>query len=185
MTQESGKILLSQRCYALRILEQSGMSECNSTHTLLESRCKFGKESHPSINPTTYRSLMGSLRYLTHIRPDLMFSVGYLSRSIENPTTKHMSAVKRILRYTKGTLDLGLVYEKNEAGMKVVGYSDNDYAGDPDDRKSTTGMAFFLGNNLICWASQKQKIVALSSCEDEYVAATAEACQGIWLARLI
>ena len=183
--QERGKILLSQKSYALRILEQSGMSECNPAHTRLESRCKFGKETHPRVNPTTYRSLMGSLKYLTHTRPDLMFSVGYLSRYMENPTTEHMSAVKRILRYVKGTLDLGLVYEKNEAGIKLVGYSDSDYAGDPDDRKSTTGMAFFLGNNLICWASQKQKIVALSSCEAEYVAATTAACQGIWLARLI
>ena len=64
-TQESGKILLSQRSYALRILEQSGISECNTTHTPLESRCKFRKESHPSVNPTIYRSLMESLKYLT------------------------------------------------------------------------------------------------------------------------
>ena len=185
VTQESGKILLSQRSYALRILEQSGMSECNPSHTPLGSRCKFEKESHSRVNPTTYQSLMGSLRYLTHTRLDLMFSVGYLTRYMENPMTEHMSAVKRILRYVKGTLDLGLVYEKNEAGIKIVGYSDSDYAGDLDDRKSTTGMAFFLGKNLICWASQKQKIIALSSCEAEYVAATTAACQGIWLARLI
>ena len=150
VTQESGKILLSQRIYVLRILEQSGMSECNPTHTLLESRCKFEKESHPSVDPTTYRSLMGSLKYLTHTRLDLMFYVGYISRYIENPTTEHMSAVKRILRYIKGMLDLGLVYERNEVGITLVGYSDSDYAGDPEDRKSTTGMAFFLGNNLIC-----------------------------------
>ena len=140
VTEESGKILLSQRIYVLRILEQSGMSECNPTHTLLESRCKFGKESHPSVDPTTYRSLMGSLKYLTHTRLDLMFYVGYISRYIENPTTEHI----------KGMLDLGLVYEKNEVGITLVGYSDSDYAGDPEDRKSTTGMAFFLGNNLIC-----------------------------------
>ena len=136
--QERGKIQLSQKSYALRILKQSGMSECNPAHTPIESRCKFGKESHPRVNPTTYRSLMESLRYLTHRRPDLLFSVGYLSRYMENPTTEHMSAVKRILRYVKGTLDLGLVYEKNEADIKLVAYSDSDYAGDPDDRKSTT-----------------------------------------------
>ena len=69
--------------------------------------------------------------------------------------TEHMSAVKRILRYIKVMLDLTLFYEKNEAGIKLVGYNDSDYEGDPQDRKNTTGMAFFLGNNLICWASQK------------------------------
>ena len=69
---------------------------------------------------------------------------------MENPTIEHMSIVKRILTYVKGTLDLGLVYEKNEAGIKLVRYSDSDYAGDPNDRKSITSMAFFLGNNLIC-----------------------------------
>ena len=104
---------------------------------------------------------------------------------MENSTTEHMSTIKRILRYVKGTLDLGLDYEKNEAYIKLVTYSDTDYVGEPDDRKSTLEMAFFLGNNLICWASQKQKIVALSSYEAEYVATTTTSCQGIWLARLI
>ena len=103
VTQESGKILLSKRSYALRILEQSGMLECNPTHIPLESQCKFRKESHPSVNPTTYRSLMGSLRYLTHPRLDLMLYARYLSRYMENLTTKHMSAIKRILRYVRGT----------------------------------------------------------------------------------
>ena len=94
VTQERGKILLSQKSYALRILEQSGMSECNPAHTPLESQCKFGKESHPRVNPTTYRSLMGSLRYLTHKRPDLMYFVGYLSRYMENLTTEHVSRIE-------------------------------------------------------------------------------------------
>ena len=79
-----------------------------------------------------------------------MFFVRYLSRYTENLMTEHMAAEKRILRYAKGTLDLGLFYEKKEVGIMLVGYSDSDYVRDPDDRKSTTGMAFFLGNNLIC-----------------------------------
>ena len=74
---------------------------------------------------------------------------------MENLTTKHMVRAKRILRYVKSTLDLGLVYEKGEAYMKLVGYSNSDYAGDLDDKKSTIGMAFFQGINLICWASKK------------------------------
>ena len=185
VTQESGKTLVSQRSYTLRILEQSDMLECNQAHSPLENRCKFEKESHPSVNPTTYQSLIGSLEYLTHTRPYIMFSVRYLSKYMANLLTKHMSTIKRILRYVKGTLDLGLVYEKKEAGIELVGYSDRDYVGDPDDRKSTTGMDSFLGNNLICWASEKQKIMALSSCEAKYVAATTAACQGLWLATLI
>ena len=133
------------------------ISECNQAHTPLESRCKLKKESHPSVSPTTYQSLMGSLRYLTHTRPDLLFSVGYLSRYMENLTTEHMSDIKRIWRYLKGTLDLGYVYEKNIAGIKLVGYSDCDYPQEPDNRKSTMGMNFFLGNKLICWSLKNKR----------------------------
>ena len=84
---------------------------------------------------------------------------------MENLITEHMSTIKRILRYVKGTLDLCLVYEKNEVDRKLVG--DSDYARDLDDKKSTTGMAFSFRNNLICWDSQKKKIVTLSSCKTE------------------
>ena len=76
---------------------------------------------------------------------------------MENLTIEHISVVKRILRYVKGALDLGLVFEKNEARIKLVGYSDSDYEGDPDDRKSTTGMTFFLGKNLICWPLKSKR----------------------------
>ncbi|XP_078442391.1 secreted RxLR effector protein 161-like [Wolffia australiana] len=98
---------------------------------------------------------------------------------------EHMMAVKRLLRYIKGTLDLGLRYEKAVGEQELVGYCDSDPSEDLDDRKSTTGISFFLGPNLISWASQKHKIVALSSCEDEYISMTAAACQGIRLAMLI
>ena len=114
-----------------------------------------------------------------------MFFVGYLSKYMENLTIEHMAAIKRILRYVKGTLDLNLVYEKREVDIKLVSYSDSDYVKDLDDRKSVTRMTFFLENNLIYWASQKQKIVALSSCEPDYVTTITTSCQGIWLARLI
>jgi hypothetical protein len=77
------------------------------------------------------------------------------------------------------------VYTKGEAGLKLHGYSDSDHAGDIDDRKSTSGMVFYLGCNPISWCSQKQKVVALSSCEAEYIAASTAACQGLWLGRLL
>ena len=132
-----------------------------------------------------YRSVVGSLRYLVHTRPDLAYSVGIVSRFMENPTTEHMSAVKQILRYVKGTINLGCTYRKGNEGLILRGYSDSDMAGDVDDRKSTTGMIFYLGPNPISWNSQKQKVVALSSCEAEYIAASMAACQAVWLRRLL
>ncbi|CAM8982631.1 unnamed protein product [Rhodiola kirilowii] len=106
---------------------------------------------------------------------------------MESPTTEHLAAVKHILRYVKGTFDMGCYYKKRKEGEELclIGYSDSDMAGDVDDRKSTTGVAFFLGSNLISWLSQKHKVVALSSCEAEYMAASAAACQGVWLERLL
>ena len=90
------------------------------------------------------------------------------------------------MRYLKGTVGYGFRYEKGtELKPILLGYSDSDFAGDVEDRKSTTGVVYFLGNSLVTWASQKQKIVALSSCEAEYVAAAAAAGQGVWLSWLI
>jgi hypothetical protein len=96
-----------------------------------------------------------------------------------------MAAVKQILRYIRGSVGLGCVYKRfSEDGMFFVGYSDSDMAGDINDRKSTTGVIFFLGDNHVSWFSRKQKVVALSSCEAEYIAAAAAACQGVWLETL-
>jgi len=103
---------------------------------------------------------------------------------MENPTTKHMVAVKRVSRYIAGTLHFGCHYQRKKEAQ-LTGYSDSDLAGDIDTRKSTTGVLFFLGSSIITWQSQKQKVVALSSCEAEYIAATTAACQGVWLARLL
>ncbi|KAM3273113.1 hypothetical protein ACQJBY_042857 [Aegilops geniculata] len=103
---------------------------------------------------------------------------------MEAPTTAHLAAVKHLLCYIAGTRKYGCRYVKRGDG-KLIGYSDSDMAGDVDDRKSTSGNLFFLGGAPITWQSQKQKIVALSSCEAEYVAATTAACQAIWLSRLM
>ena len=128
---------------------------------------------------------MGGLRYLTHTRPDLVFAVGVVSRFMERPTMAHLQAVKGILRYIKGTLDHGLVYTRGEKKINVAGYLDSDHAKDLDNRRSTGGMVFYVNGNLVSWSSQKQRCVALSSCEAEFMAATMTACQGIWLRRLL
>ncbi|XP_074369744.1 secreted RxLR effector protein 161-like [Apium graveolens] len=129
--------------------------------------------------------MVGGLRYLVFTRPDIAYSVGVVSRFMERPTEMHLAAIKRIIRYVSGTFDLGLVYTKDEGNYLFSGYSDCDLAGNVDGRKSTGGMSFYLKENLITWVSQKQKCVALSSCESEFMAATTAACQGIWLYNLL
>lgn len=104
---------------------------------------------------------------------------------MEKPASDHYGAVKHLLRYVAGTLDHGCAYEHGEGALWLTGYSDSDHAGDTDDRKSMTGVIFFLGKSPVSWQTQKQRVVALSSCEAEYMAATAVACQGIWLGRLL
>jgi hypothetical protein len=102
---------------------------------------------------------------------------------MERPTSKHLAAVKHILRYVSGTLNLGIKYHTDgEEKLKLLGFSDS---GDVDDRKSTTGVLFYLCSSPISWLTQKQKVVAMSSCEAEYIAGAATACQGIWLGRLL
>jgi hypothetical protein len=183
--QQKGRITLSQGAYAARIVEKAGLAGCNPCATPMEPRLKLSKNSSaPTVDETMYRSLVNSLRYLVNTRPDLAFSVGYVSRFLERPTEEHLAAVKRIIRYVVGTVHLGCQYGRND-NWKLVGYSDSDLTGDIDSSKSTTGLAYLLGENLISWQSQKQKVVALSTCEAEYMAASAAACQGIWLSRLL
>jgi hypothetical protein len=128
---------------------------------------------------------VGSLRYLAHTRPDLAFSVSYVSRFIQRPTMEHQQAVKRIICYVAGTLDHGLYYPRCPGEAHLVGYSDSDHAGDIDTSKSTSGILFFFGKCLVRWQSVKQQVVALSSCEAKYIAASTASTQALWLVRLL
>ncbi|WVZ54849.1 hypothetical protein U9M48_005593 [Paspalum notatum var. saurae] len=163
------------------------MTGCNSCIIPMDPRLQLTKETAGApVDPTRYRSIIGSLRYLVNTRPDIAFAVGMVSRFMEAPREEHWQAVKQILRYLAGTVGYGCVYGAGTGRLQsLVGFTDSDHAGDKNDRKSTTGTVFFLGGNLITWASQKQRVVALSSCEAEYIAAAAGACQGVWLSRLL
>jgi transposase InsO family protein len=184
--QTPGHITLKQSAFAAKLLEKAGMADCNGTQVPMEPRLKLSKQSsNPLVDVTLYRSIVGSLRYLVHTRPDISFAVGMVSRFMQAPTTEHMSAVKHLLRYVAGTIDIGCSYTSAPGGAHLIGYSDADMAGDIDDRKSTSGTLFFFGECPVSWQSQKQRVVALSSCESEYIAAATAACQGVWLGRLL
>ena len=184
--QDATGISLRQTHYAKRILELGGMDGCNPAHTPMEERLRLSRNNTAAeVDPTHYRHLIGSLRYLVHTRPEPAFAIGYVSRFMEWPTVEHQAAVKRILRYIAGTLDFGLHFTKAPGSACFIGYTDSDLAGDVDTSQSTSGVLFFLGNCLVSWHSIKQKVVAVSSCEAEYIAASTAATQALWLSRLL
>ena len=116
--------------------------------------------------------MIGSLLYVIASRPDVMQVVGQVARFQASPKESHVLAVKRIFRYLKGTMDYGLWYPKGNK-LTLVAYTDADWAGSVDDRKSTSGAAFYLGDCLVSWMSKKQSSVTLSTAEAEYIAAAA------------
>ncbi|XP_074366345.1 secreted RxLR effector protein 161-like [Apium graveolens] len=138
-----------------------------------------------TVNPTQFQSIVGGLQYLVHTRPDIAYVVGIVSRYMERPTELYMNTLKRICRYIKGTIHYGLMYTRGRVNYILSGFSNSDLAGSGDDRKITGGMAFYLDENLITWVSQKQRCVALSSYEAEFMAATTATCQEIWLQRVL
>lgn len=186
VSQQDIGITLKQESYAKNILNKTRMMNCNASRSPMEHKLRLTKdEDGEPVDPTEYRSIVGSLMYLTHTRPDLSYAVGAVSCYMEKPTVKHLQAVKGILRYIKGTLNYGLSYAKGDYKVNLTGYSDSDFGKDLVDGKSTGGKAFYMNGNLVTWTSQKQTSVALSSCEAEFMAATMAACQGIWLRRLL
>lgn len=186
VNQQKEGIQLKQAGYAKKVLMQFGLTDCNHTRLPMQPKSYLHKDSDgQEVDTMEYRRVIGCLRYLLHTRPHLSYSVGVLSRFVERPTVMHQSAVKQVLRYLKGTLNWGLFYPANGGDVVLTGYSDNDLAGNLDDRKSTAGMAFYLNDALVSWNSQKQKTVALSSCEAEFMAATTAACQAIWIGNLM
>jgi hypothetical protein len=122
--------------------------------------------------------------YLTTTKPDIMFAISLISRFMETLKSTHWQAGKRILRYVAETTDFGIRYTSS-LNFELIGYTNSDFAGSIDDRKSTYGHAFSFGSGEVAWASKKQPIVTLSSTEAEYVATAAAACQVVWMRRVL
>ena len=125
-------------------------------------------EDGVSVDPTLYRSMIDSLLYLTTIRPDICYSVRVCPRYQSNPKEYHITSVKRIIRYVR-TLDYGIWYSK-DSNASLAGFSDVDWVGNADDRKSTSGGCFYLGNNIVSWHNKKQNPISLSTAETSYIA---------------
>eukprot|EP00253_Pinus_taeda_P003845 PITA_03845 len=139
---------------------------------------------HYFLGLQVLQSKEGKLLYLTHTRPDLSFVVGLIARFMQNPHENHWKAAKRILHYVRGTIQFGIHYNA-EASPLLVGFTDSDWAGDPDDRKSAACYVFTLGSGPITWACKKQSVISISSAEAEYHGAIKASKEALWLRQIL
>lgn len=176
---------MHQTEYALSILHQFGMDNCNPSQTPLPEGLLLPKHSDsPPVDATLYRMLVGKLLFLTKTRPDISYAVSVVSRFMQSPQDIHLQAAKHILRYIRRFPDLGLSFQKGDSNC-LRGYTDADYGQDLDDRISVGAYIFFLGTSPISWNSKKQSSTSRSSCESEYRALAKCSCEAVWLRRLL
>nr|GEW31109.1 uncharacterized mitochondrial protein AtMg00810-like [Tanacetum cinerariifolium] len=179
--QKEDGIFLSHDKYIGDILKKFGLSDVRSSNTPMDKENPWGKDGiGKDVELHLYRSMIGSLMYLTASRPDIMFAVYACARHQVTPKECYLHAVKRIFRYLKGHPKLGIRYPK-ASPFDLVAYSDSDYGGASQDRKSTTEGSQFLGRRLISWQCKKQTIIATSTTEAEYVAAASCCGQVLWI----
>ncbi|XP_047342791.1 uncharacterized mitochondrial protein AtMg00810-like [Impatiens glandulifera] len=161
------------------------MSESKPLNTPFSSGSSLSRHDGDTLpEPFLYRSIVGALQYLTHTRPEIAFAVNRVCQFMQSPTTTHWTVVKRILRYLRHTPRHGLLIRPSSS-LDIYAFSDSDWAGCPDDRRSTTGYCIFLSDNLISWNSKKQQVVARSSTESEYRTLTHATAELIWLQSLL
>ncbi|RVW50236.1 Retrovirus-related Pol polyprotein from transposon RE1 [Vitis vinifera] len=168
IAQSSSGVVMSQRKYALDILEETGMLECKPVDTPMDPNVKLVPGQGEPLRDLGDIELVGKLNYLTITRPDISFPVSVVSQFLQSPCDNHWDVVIRILRYIKGTPGQGMLYE-DRGHTQIVGNTDADWAGSPSDRRSTSGYCVFIGGNLISWKSKKQDVVELRSGKDEQI----------------
>ena len=182
---ETKEVRVSQEKYIKDMVKKFGLGDAKIALTPLEAKINLSKDDDsPEFDPSTYRSLIGSLMYAAiATRPDIMYAVSALSCFNDNPKRSHWLSAKRVLRYLKGTSNIGLCFR--DTGDDLTGYTDSDWGGDIVDRKSRTGFIFKLSNSAISWESRKQKSVAISSTEAEYMALTEATREAVYLRRFL
>jgi len=186
-------LTLNQRQYILDLLERFSLSDCNAVTTPLDPSVRLSsaqspqtKEDIKAMHSVPYLQAVGALMYLAvATRPDISYTVGVLARFSKNPGPLHWKAVKHLFRYLKGTMDYKLTYIGSTPPSELfTTYTDADHAGNPDNGRSTSGYVVKMGNGAISWSSRLQGIVALSTTEAEYVAATSAGQEILWLRHL-
>jgi histone deacetylase 1/2 len=181
-------LLLSQGKYIRDLLTKTNMLDCKPITTPMMSSCKLSKTGSDSVTDSTmYRSVVGSLQYATITRPEISFAVNKVCQFMSAPLESHWTAVKRILRYLKGTIHSGLkIFPTNiHHPLSLNVFCDADWASDPDDRRSTSGAAIYFGPNLISWWSRKQQVVARSSTEAEYRSLAQATADVLWVQTIL
>ena len=185
IARSSHGIFLTQRKYALELLEDSGLLAAKPASTPMDGSNKLCKDNgQPLTDIAGYRRLIGRLLYLTTTRPDIAFAIQQLSQFISAPTDLHQKAAIRVLHYIKNSPGQGLYFPAN-SDLKLRAFSDSDWGGCLDTRRSITGFCIFLGNSLISWKSKKQTTISRSSTEAEYRALAATVCEIQWLTFLL
>ncbi|KAF5465144.1 hypothetical protein F2P56_015175 [Juglans regia] len=174
-------LMLSQRKYIKALFTRSNMLLAKPISSPMAASLKLSKFDSPDFEDATlYRSIVGGLQYLSLTRPDISFAVNKIFQFKHSPKNSHWSAVKRVLRYLKGTVNLGLLF-RPQSSLHFQTYYDADWGGCPDDRRSTGGFCIYLGSHLVSWSSKEQSMVARSSTEAEYKSLTSSAAETIWL----
>lgn len=178
---------IHQRSYLEKVLRKFNMEDCKVLSTPMDINAKLTKSTEKSNNEKNYpyKEAVGSLIYLMiGSRPDIAYSVGKLSQFMDAYDKTHWAAVKHILRYLKGTLDLGITYHGNGTN-KLEGFCDSDYAGDQETRKSTSGFIFMMNGGAVSWSSKLQRVIALSTTEAEYISLAEATKQSMWLRQIL
>nr|GEV29494.1 hypothetical protein [Tanacetum cinerariifolium] len=174
-------IFINQSKYALESLKKYGFESCDPVDTLMVEKSKLDEDRKgKAVDPSHYRGLIGTLLYLTASRPDFQFAICMCARYQARPTEKNVHVVKRIFRYLRGTIHLGLWYPK-DSSVALTAFVDADHAGCQDTRRSTSGSVQFLGERLISWSSKRQKRTVISSTEAEYIALSGCYCNPVFI----
>ncbi|XP_021985328.1 uncharacterized mitochondrial protein AtMg00810-like [Helianthus annuus] len=182
---DANGLFMSQSQYASDILHRANMTDCKPYATPVDTSSKLSaSDGEPLPDGTLYRSLAGALQYLTFTCPDITYAVQQICLFMHSPREPHFAFLKRILRYIKGTPDLGLRLSATPSAS-LTAYSDADWGGCPDSRRSTSGYCVYMGNNLLSWSSKRQPTVSRSSAEAEYRGVANAVAETTWLRNLL